>query len=250
MLILLLPITTLCVAILGFYVWHRQLARKRHFEVADAALSSFNRAEAVLSYARNPASFVNEGKSRKRSNDEAPEQSALLDTMFVPVERLRHHSDAFDELERAAFAVEVHFGDAVAHQVRAPLRSYNKIVIATGYRMGLVGISGNDCDRLRRRLEAVVYSTGCVGHLVGGAWPAGDELEAELAQAKSNVEAALRPWLTTPTFSEFLLAWNMLASTRRRAKRLIRAMRRPQGGGYGKIAVYATSAGDCALSRE
>jgi hypothetical protein len=63
MLILLLPITTLCVAILGFYVWHRQLAGKRHSEVADAALSALNRAEAALTYARNPASFINEGRA-------------------------------------------------------------------------------------------------------------------------------------------------------------------------------------------
>jgi hypothetical protein len=170
--------------------------------------------------------------------------------MFVPVERLRHHSDAFDELERSAFAIEVHFGDAVAHQVRAPLRSYNKIVMATGYRMGLVGMSGSGCDRLRRRLEAVVYSTGCVGHLVDGAWPAGDELEAELAQAKLNVEAALRPWLTTPTFSEFLLVWNMLAASRRRAERAVRILRRRQQRGYGKIAVYAQVPAVGPFSRE
>lgn len=239
MLILLLPITTLCVAILSFYVWHRQLARKRHFEVADAALSAFSRAEAALTYARNPASFVNEGKSRKRSNAEPPGQSALLDTMFVPVERLRHHSDAFDELERSAFAVEVHFGDSVAHQVRAPLRAYNKIVMATSYRMGLVGMSGHDSDRLRQKLEAIVYSSGAVRNLADGAWPAGDQLEAELVQTKSDVEAALRPWLTTPTFSEFLLVWNVLASARQRAEGLVRALRRRQRRGYGKIAVYA-----------
>jgi hypothetical protein len=38
MLTILLPITTICVAIAGFYVWHRQLIRTRQFEVADAAL--------------------------------------------------------------------------------------------------------------------------------------------------------------------------------------------------------------------
>jgi hypothetical protein len=32
----------------------------------------------------------------------------------VGVERLRQHHDAFVELERVAFAVEVHFGDDVA----------------------------------------------------------------------------------------------------------------------------------------
>jgi hypothetical protein len=42
-LILLLPLTTICVALAGFYVWHRQLIRKRLFEVAEAGLSAERR---------------------------------------------------------------------------------------------------------------------------------------------------------------------------------------------------------------
>ena len=114
MLILLLPLTTICVAVVGFYVWHRQLIRKRHFEVADAALSAFSRTEAALTYARNPARFVGEGTTRKRDNTELQPRSELLDRLFIPVERLRQHNEAFGELERVAFAVEVHFGDDVA----------------------------------------------------------------------------------------------------------------------------------------
>lgn len=52
MFILLLPVPTICVALVGFYVWHRQLIRKRHFEVAETALSAFSRADAALAYAR------------------------------------------------------------------------------------------------------------------------------------------------------------------------------------------------------
>src|ERR1700704_5924517 len=42
-LILLLPLTTICVALAGFYVWHRQLIRKRLFEVAEG-LAAFSHA--------------------------------------------------------------------------------------------------------------------------------------------------------------------------------------------------------------
>jgi Tfp pilus assembly protein PilX len=94
MLILLLPITTFCVAVLGFYVWHRQLTRKRRFEVADAAMSAFSRAEAALAQARNSAYFG------------------------LKAECLAQHNDAFDELERAAFAAEVHFGEEIANEIR------------------------------------------------------------------------------------------------------------------------------------
>jgi hypothetical protein len=60
---LLLPLTTICIAVIGFYVWHRQLIAKRRFDVADTALVAFGRAEAALAYARAPMTFIGEGSS-------------------------------------------------------------------------------------------------------------------------------------------------------------------------------------------
>jgi hypothetical protein len=54
MLILVLPVTTIVAALIGFYVWHRQLVRKRHFEVADAGLSAFYQAEAAIARVSQP----------------------------------------------------------------------------------------------------------------------------------------------------------------------------------------------------
>lgn len=209
MLILLLPITTFCVAVLGFYVWHRQLTRKRLFEVADAALSAFSRAEAALGHAQSAASFAHE------------------------VERLSQHSDAFDELERAAFAVEVHFGEEIAHQVREPLRAYNRIIMATTFRMGLVGMPGGVSDRLRQRLAAVHSGNGprIVDHCRS------EQLSDRITTAKADVENALRPWLVAPTFGEFLLARNWGSSTRRQVMKFVAWRRR--SGGHGKLAIYA-----------
>jgi hypothetical protein len=61
MLILLLPLTTICVALVGFYVWHRQLIRKRLFEVAEAGLSAFSHAEVAVAYARRPIHKLERG---------------------------------------------------------------------------------------------------------------------------------------------------------------------------------------------
>ena len=91
MLILLLPLTTILVALVGFYVWHRQLVRKRHFEVADAALSAFCQAEAAIVRAREPTVGVGEGATRKRGDYELPAYGGLLDRLYIPVERLKVH---------------------------------------------------------------------------------------------------------------------------------------------------------------
>jgi len=193
MLVILLPITTICVSVAGFYVWHRQLIRKRHFEVADAALAAFSRTQAALVYAHNPASFVGEGASRERDNTN-PSQSKLLDRLFIPVERLRQHREAFAELERVAFAVEVHFGDHVARQVREPLRAYNRMVVTTALQMELgSGPEG--------------------GHKADYDDP--DRLSDEIYKAKVAVETALRPHLEAPTLEQFLLLTELRASARR-----------------------------------
>jgi hypothetical protein len=110
--------------------------------------------------------------------------------------------------------------------------------MATSYRMGLVGVSGQDCDRLRQRLEAVVYSGGGTRNF-DVARPPADEFEAQLTDAKSHMEVALRPWLTTPTLSELLLVRKLLVLARRRVEHVIMALRRRHPSGYGKIAVYA-----------
>ena len=131
MLILLLPVTTIVVALFGFYVWHRQLVRKRHFEVADAALSGFRRAEAAIAHAREPTVGNGEGATRKRAQYELSAYGHLLDRLYIPVERLKLHSSAFEELERAAVNVEVHFGSELAEQLREPLRAYHRIAVAS-----------------------------------------------------------------------------------------------------------------------
>jgi hypothetical protein len=241
MLILLLPITTICVALLGFYVWHRQLTRKRHFDIADAALAAFSRAEAALTYARHPASYVHEGKSRKREPAELPADSELLDALFVPVERLKQHEEAFDELERVAFAVEIHLGEAIAHQLREPLRAYNRIITATTCRMELLGMSGAVYDRLRWRLEAFVRADGQHGDFAHGDSPTGDHMVVQLESAKADVETALRPYLVAPTFDEFLRVQWLLALTRRRLARLLALKERSHRAGHDMIPVYRQS---------
>jgi hypothetical protein len=192
MLIILLPITTICVAVAGFYVWHRQMIRKRHFEVADAALAAFRRAQAALIYARNRASFVGEGTSRVRDISGRPLQSTLLDRLFIPVQRLRQHREAFAELERVAFAVEVHFGTDVACQVREPLRAYNRIV-TTNLQMRL----GSGCKPEGGR-EADYDDP--------------DRVSDEINKAKVAVETTLRPYLEAPTLEQFLLLTYLRAS--------------------------------------
>ncbi len=231
MLILVLPVTTIVVALVGFYVWHRQLVRKRLFEIADAALAAFCRAEAAIAHARAPTIGDGEGTSRKRGQYEMPAYGGLLDRLYVPVERLRRHGNAFDELERAAINVEVHFGSQLAEQLREPLRAYHRIEVATACRMSNVGLSAEAkvSRALVRQWEDVVYA--------GTTAPNdSDPLSLEMDDAKQALEVALRPFVEAPTFGEFLLMRKLLQAAARSVRNLVIRLSRP---GHGKIAVYA-----------
>jgi hypothetical protein len=185
MLILVLPVTTIVVALVGFYVWHRQLVRKRQFDVADAALSAFCQAEAAIARARQPTVSVGEGTTRKRGDYELPAYGGLLDRLYIPVERLKVQRSAFEELERAAVHVEVHFGSELAGHLREPLRAYHRIVVATACRMSNVGLSAGAkvSPVLVRQWDDVVHA--------GTIEPNdADQLSVEIDEAKRAVETS------------------------------------------------------------
>jgi hypothetical protein len=227
-LILLLPVTTICVAVLGFYVWHRQLARKRMFDVADAALSAFNRAEAALVHACSAVNSIREGKTRERPLPGFPADSKSLDMLFTPIERLTQHGDVFEELERAAFAAEIHFGHAVAYCLREPLRAHNQLVIESALRLNM---EEGQCDVRDPHLDALMRWDEKLNAFVVNA----DRLVRRVALARADVESALRSSLVVPTLREFLLATRLW----RRRVSAITCLQRGRGDGYGKLAVYA-----------
>jgi hypothetical protein len=170
-----------------------------------------------VTYARNPESLAGEGATRKRDNTELPAQSELLDRLFIPLERLRHHNEAFGELERVAFAVEVHFGNDVARQIREPLRVYNRIVVTTARQMGLFRMPRPEraSYKLLRKFDVVVYSGGKSDGRGEGDYNDPDQLSDEMCKAKVEVEVALRPYLEVPTLEQFLLLPELRASAKR-----------------------------------
>lgn len=133
---------------------------------------------------------------------------------------------AFEELERAAVNVEVHFGINVAHQLREPLRARHLIVVAIACRMSSVGLptEAKVDHALIRRWESVAHAGTAAPDDV-------DQVSMDMADAKRAVESALRPFVEAPTFGQFLLVHDLWSAIRR-AWRLARP-------GYGKIAIYA-----------
>jgi hypothetical protein len=152
----------------------------------------------------------------------------LLDRLFIPAERLRQHREAFAELERVAFAVEVHFGNDLARQIREPLRACNRIVVTTARQMGLSRMGGPERagHKLLRKLDVVVYSDGKSGGRGEGDYGDADCLLDEVYKAKVQAEINLRPYLQAPNLKQFLLVPELRAYARRVIDRLVSLGRR------------------------
>jgi hypothetical protein len=158
-----------------------------------------------------------------------PADSKALDLLFTPIKRLTQHGDVFDELERAAFAAEIHFGDVVAYYLREPLRAYNQLIIESALQLTKeesqsdAHHNDNQLGRWDDKLDTLVVDA--------------DRLAGRVALARANVERALRSSLVVPTLREFLLATRVIATFKRRVQTTTCLQR--VSAGYGKLAVYA-----------
>lgn len=94
----------------GINAWKREFVGKRCIELAETVLALFYEAQDAIREIRNPFSFVGEGTTRKRSEHEREEESALLDQAYVVFERYQKREKLFAELRSMKYRVMAAFG--------------------------------------------------------------------------------------------------------------------------------------------
>lgn len=99
-----------CVAVYGINSWRRETKWKRKYELAEEALSLFYEIQDAFSIIRSPMSNSNEGKSRKRMENETPEDSEILDMAYTVIERFNNNSEPFHKLRALKYRFITIFG--------------------------------------------------------------------------------------------------------------------------------------------
>jgi hypothetical protein len=94
----------------GITAWREQLVGKRHIEIAEQALLATYRIRDIFEFIRSPVTGSYEAKSRTRDKRESVHKSTLLDSYFVPIERVNDAAEAFAEFQIARLLCQVHFG--------------------------------------------------------------------------------------------------------------------------------------------
>lgn len=94
----------------GVNAWRREFVGKRRIELAESVLAQFYEAEEAIRDIRNPFSYVGEGKTRQRAENESPEDAALLDRAYIVIERYKKHEKLFADMRAMRYRVMASFG--------------------------------------------------------------------------------------------------------------------------------------------
>jgi len=113
------------VAIYGISSWRRETKWKRKYELAEEVLSCFYEISDSFDKIRSPAGYSGEGKTRKRNDNETTEESEILDSAYVIIERYENEKAPFIKLRSMKYRFMALFG----RKAGEPFNEINKLTI-------------------------------------------------------------------------------------------------------------------------
>jgi len=111
-------------AIWGVNSWRREAKWKRKYELGEEVLSLFYEVRDKIRFIRNPFSSPDEGKSRKPSENETPQEKEALDRAFITIERYHKCSEIFNKLNSLQYRFMAIFGKNAI----TPFKELNKLL--------------------------------------------------------------------------------------------------------------------------
>jgi hypothetical protein len=98
------------VAIYGISSWRREATWKRKYELAEEVLALFYECKEKFQIIRSPAGHSLEGNTRKRADNETPDETQRLDNAYVFIERYEREKESFIKLWSLKFRFMTIFG--------------------------------------------------------------------------------------------------------------------------------------------
>ena len=201
-------IISACWAIIsGVGAWKREFIGKRKIELAEEVLEAFFQLQDDIAYIRNPFSNTEEGKTRKKSSSERPEESELLDRGFVVFERYNKRKNNFIKFHTLKYRFMASFGPGVEEVFKETEEVINKIfvaarMLATHYwpRQGRVQMSENEFNKHLEEMnkhEAVFWDY----------MNEEDEIRINLSKIQEKLNN-----ITKPCFEEPIKTYDILTS--------------------------------------
>ncbi|MGX5174279.1 hypothetical protein ACUR5C_09690 [Aliikangiella sp. IMCC44653] len=203
-------IVAACWAIIsGVGAWKREFIGKRRIELAEEILASFFEIKDAISYIRNPFSSGEEGKTRKKGENESKEEEELLDRGYIVFERYESRKDAFVKFNTLKYKFMASFGQESEEIFIECNRTLNSIFIsarqlATHYwqRQGKVKMKD---DEFQRHLAEMHRHEGVFWDRMDD----DDEIRNKLEVLQQKLDDLTKPCFEEPmkTYSIFTTRW-------------------------------------------
>jgi len=200
-----------CWAIIsGIGAWKREFIGKRQIELAEQVLAKFFEVKDAIAFIRNPFSSSDEGKTRKKTDDELPSESNLLDRGYIVVERYVKKESIFVDFNTLKYKFMASFGahtDQIFLETNKTLNSIFRSaqILAHHYwqRQGRVPMQA---DEFQKHLNEMNRHEGIF-------WDIGredDEIRIKLKQIQEKLEKATAPCFQEPKKQFDLLTRNLV----------------------------------------
>jgi hypothetical protein len=203
-------IISACWAIVsGIGAWKREFIGKRQIELAEQILAKFFEVKDAIAFIRNPFSNSDEGKTRKKSEKEQPDESTLLDRGYIVVERYLKKESVFSDFAVLKYRCMASFGANTEEIFDETNKLLNSIVVsaqmlATHYwpRQGRVHM---EQDEFQRHLKEMHHHEGIF-------WDVGsdtDEIKRGLNAIQEKLDKATASCFVEPvsTFKKLRKRW-------------------------------------------
>lgn len=119
------------VAIYGINSWRREIRWKSKYHLAEEALSLFYEVQDKIFIIRNPAGNSNEGRTRKKGENENPDDSEVLDSAYVVIERFENNKESFYKMKAIKYRFCAVFGKDCEKPFHDITKLTNKVLLAS-----------------------------------------------------------------------------------------------------------------------
>lgn len=168
-------------AIWGINSWRREAMWKRKYELAEEVLANMYEAHQAIQIIRSPFGFGEEGSSRRRGENETPDESKIYDQAYVSRERFERNKRSLEKIQPLKFRFIALYGKDFSQHFDTFSSAINKIFFASDdiarVRLGQYASDNNMVSSILKESRQTLYSR-----------PENDELESELKEAIDAIE--------------------------------------------------------------
>jgi hypothetical protein len=155
-------ITASCVGVWGIIKWRKEIRFKRRHKLAEFILANAYEAVDIIQIIRFPASKKEEGKSRKPQESETPQQTEILNGLYVIKERYLENIECFKKLFSIRYNIKAVMNEEIERNLcvilNMPHKIFNIVDEYTDVKLNPENYSDNERIKITKKYNETVFA--------------------------------------------------------------------------------------------